>query len=65
MFRNLGHLVYSEGSESEEESEKEDWTANDHIIDKKNKRRQLLQSDEENSDDEHDLVNDIEDDESV
>ena len=64
MFRNLGHLVDSEGSENEEVSEKEDWIGNDHIIDKKKKRRQLLQSDEENSDDEHDLVNDI-DDESV
>ena len=45
MFGHLGDLVDSEGFENE------DWTGNYHIIDKKKKR----------SDDEHDLVNDIED----
>ena len=56
MFGNLGDLVDSEGSENEEGSEKENLTGNDHIIDKKKKRRHLFQSD-----DEHDLVNDIDD----
>ena len=64
MFGNLADIVDSEGSENEEGSGKEKLAGNDHIIDKKNKRRELLECDEENSDDEHDLVNDI-DDESV